>query len=180
MEEFQESKLKGCFKLTPKTFTDERGQFTKIFHEKTFKDLNLETKFKEEYFSISHGGVLRGMHFQTPPEDHVKLVYCSHGSILDVVLDIRHGSPTFGMFDTFELNGSKGETLYIPKGFAHGFYTLSESATMVYKVSTMHAPSNDKGIHWDSFGMEWPSKNPIVSARDSALPPLKQFITPFK
>lgn len=179
MFEIQESKLKGCLKLIPKTFVDQRGQFTKVFHEKTFKDLGLETTFKEEYFSVSYRGVLRGMHFQTPPEDHVKLVYCSQGSVLDVVLDIRRGSPTYGQVEAFELTGNKGECLYIPKGFAHGFYTLSESATMVYKVSTMHSPSNDEGILWSSFGMKWPNQHPTLSQRDSSFAPLDDFRSPF-
>lgn len=175
----QKSKLEGCLKLIPKTFMDQRGQFTKVFHESTFKQLGLETEFKEEYFSVSHEGVLRGMHFQTPPEEHVKLVYCSQGSVLDVVLDIRRGSPTYGKFEAFELTGEKGECLYIPKGFAHGFFTLSDKAIMVYKVSTMYSPNNDVGILWNSFGMDWPNQTPIMSIRDSSFPEIKHFNSPF-
>lgn len=179
MFEIQESKLDGCLKLIPKIFVDHRGQFTKIFHEKTFKDLGLKTDFKEEYFSVSHKGVLRGMHFQTPPEDHVKLVYCSQGSVLDVVLDIRRGSPTYGQFDSFELSGDKGECLYIPKGFAHGFLTLSERATMTYKVTTAHSPDNDEGILWNSFGMKWLIQTPILSSRDLSFKEIQNFNSPF-
>ncbi|MEQ9107774.1 MAG: dTDP-4-dehydrorhamnose 3,5-epimerase [Limnobacter sp.] len=179
MFEILESRLKGCLKLTPKTFVDQRGQFTKVFHEKTFSDLGLETQFKEEYFSVSRSGVLRGMHFQSPPDDHVKLVYCLNGMALDVVLDIRKGSPTYGQYDMFELNGDEASCIYIPKGFAHGFYTLSDSATMVYKVSTMHSPNHDHGILWNSFGVNWPSKSPILSNRDSSFAGLESFISPF-
>lgn len=179
MFEVQESKLKGCLKLIPKTFIDKRGQFTKVFHEKTFKELGLDTDFKEEYFSVSHRGVLRGMHFQTPPEDHVKLVYCSQGSVLDVVLDIRKDSPTYGQFEAFELSGDKGECLYIPKGFAHGFFTTSFQAIMTYKVTTMHNPGCDTGISWNSFGMQWPTQHPTLSERDCNFAPFGDFMSPF-
>lgn len=179
MFEIQESKLQGCLKLTPKTFIDQRGQFTKVFHEKAFMELGLETQFTEEYFSVSHQGVLRGMHFQTPPEDHIKLVYCTRGHVLDVVLDIRKDSPTYGQFDLFELNGESVSCVYIPKGFAHGFYTISEGSTMVYKVSTVHAPNNDEGILWNSFGMKWPDESPVISERDAGFTELSKFNSPF-
>lgn len=179
MFEIQKSKLEGCLKLIPKTFVDQRGQFTKVFHEKTFKDLGLETAFKEEYFSVSHKGVLRGMHFQTPPEDHIKLVYCSKGQLLDVVLDIRKHSNTYGQYDTFKLDSENPSCIYIPSGFAHGFYALSNEATMMYKVTTTHSPSHDDGIHWNSFGFLWPNQSPIMSERDRNFKPFDKFKSPF-
>ncbi len=177
--QIEKTKIPGCFEITPRILEDNRGSFVKTFHHQSFKDNGLETNWVEEYYSLSHHGVLRGLHFQTPPHDHTKLVYCVVGQVLDVVLDLRVGSPTFGESTCFDLSAQKANMIYIPSGLAHGFFTLSETATMIYKVSSMYAADNDAGLLWNSAGIEWPEKNPILSARDEKFPHFDQFDSPF-
>lgn len=179
MFELKPSKLAGCFELQPKVFDDERGRFVKVFHEQAFAAQGLETNFAEEYYSISYKNVIRGLHFQLPPMDHVKMVYCVHGEVLDVVVDLRVGSPTYGQYSLFELSAEKGNSIYIPKGMAHGFCALSDHAIMVYKVSTMYSPANDAGLLWNSVGIPWPTTDAILSVRDKSFLPFDQFISPF-
>jgi dTDP-4-dehydrorhamnose 3,5-epimerase len=173
------SSLPGCHEVLPRVMHDARGSFVKVFHRDAFRELGLETDFAEEYYSHSTRGVIRGMHFQTPPADHVKMVYCVHGEVFDVVLDLRVGSPTYGQVATFILSAETGNYLYIPKGFAHGFCALSETATLVYKVSTVYSPENDAGVLWSSMDVDWPAGAPIVSERDSRFSPLSEFESPF-
>ncbi len=175
----KQSKIPGCFELMPEIFRDERGSFVKVFNESVYKEYGLETHFTEEYYSFSHESVLRGLHFQLKPVDHVKLVYCPVGSVFDVAVDLRIGSPTYGEFEVFQLNDEKANVIYIPKGLAHGFYVLSESAIMMYKVTTQYSPEHDSGILWNSLGIPWPNKKPIISKRDSGFKPFKDFKSPF-
>lgn len=168
-----------------KVFRDERGLFIKPFHAGLFAELGLETDFKEDFYSVSKKGVLRGFHFQTPPEQHSKLVYCSRGSILDVVVDLRVGSNSYGECSSLELSESNGKALFIPEGMAHAFLALSDEATVHYKVSTVHAPAFDSGLLWSSVGFDWSSylsgrSQPIVSPRDAGFQALKDFTSPFK
>lgn len=171
--------IPGCLELIPKVLRDERGLFVKTFHEGVFQEGGLNTHWAEEYYSVSKRGVLRGMHFQVPPHDHVKLVYCPQGRVFDVVLDLRLGSPAFGRFSVFELDEGKANMIYIPSGCAHGFYSFSNTATMVYKVSNVYAPEYDAGLHWNSIGVEWPDKCPVVSERDMSFGGFPDFVTPF-
>lgn len=171
--------LDGCFEIRPFFSEDERGTFVKTFHVERFAELGLPTGWREEYYSSSRKGVLRGMHFQTPPNDHEKLVYCIQGRVLDVVVDLRKASPTFSKHVAIELNAARGTGLMIPKGMAHGFLALSEDVLMTYKVTTVYAPSNDMGIRWDSFGAAWGITQPIISARDAAHPVFSDFVSPF-
>lgn len=120
------------------------------------------------------------MHFQLPPADQVKMVYCVVGRVLDVILDLRVGAPTFGRHVTRELSAAEHNAVYLPSGIAHGFYVLEAPALVIYNVTSEHAPALDSGVRWDSFGMRWPSDAPIVSDRDSRLPTLDQFRSPFK
>jgi len=173
--DFRELPLTGCFEIIPNLFRDERGSFVKTFHCEMFRGQGLETEWREEYYSLSRKGVLRGMHFQTPPHDHNKLVYCTAGSVLDVVVDLRRDSATFGRHAMIELNADSATMLYIPKGFAHGFYTLSDNAAMMYKVSSVYAPAHDVGILWNSLEIPWPETNPVLSARDAGFPPFSAF-----
>lgn len=179
MIEKRESGIYGCFELQPKVFRDERGVFVKTFHEDHFAEMGLQTKWAEEYYSISRKGVLRGLHFQLPPHDHEKLVYCAAGEVLDVVVDLRKGSPTYGQCARFALNSKTANMVYIPRGLAHGFFTLSDTATMIYKVSTVYAPDHDAGILWNSVDVSWPSTHPTLSQRDSELTPLSSFVSAF-
>ena len=171
--------IPGCFQLQPRLFIDNRGTFLKTFHRETFLKMGLVADFPEQFFSTSRKGVLRGLHFQTPPAAHVKLISCLAGSVLDVVVDLRRGSPTFGKHAMFDLSAENASLLYVPVGLAHGFYTLSDSATVLYNVSTMHSPPNDTGIRWNSANIPWPDPNPILSPRDAAFPSFAQFKTPF-
>ena len=174
------STIPGCFEVLPRVLEDARGRFIKVFHRQIFTDLRLETQFAEEYYTVSRWGVIRGMHFQLPPVDHVKLVYCADGTVFDVVVDLRVGSPTYGQYASFELSAEKANYVYIPKGLAHGFCTISEKATLIYKVSTVHSPEHDSGILWNSVGVTWPADTPIISDRDRQFPSLADFLSPFR
>ncbi len=120
------------------------------------------------------------MHFQIPPAAHVKLVYVTSGIILDVVLDIRKGSPTYGKYISAELSEKNRKMMYIPIGCAHGFLSLKNNSCVIYLQTTMYSKDNDAGIHIDSFGMDWGVSSPIMSTRDQAFPALQEFKTPFK
>lgn len=166
--------LAGTFLLEPAHFDDLRGHFIKTYHESDWKDLDLPFKMEEEFFSVSKKNVIRGMHFQIPPHDHEKVVYCLAGSVIDVLLDLRPG-PYFGHTASVVLSAENRNILYIPKGIAHGFLALEDETLMMYKTSTMHAPQSDRGIRWDSFGFEWGTDLPIISARDKNHPPFSDF-----
>ena len=174
-----ETSLPGCFLVTLPEQKDLRGRFVKLFHEASFRENRLETFFPESYYSVSHQGVLRGLHFQIPPQAHVKLVYCLEGHIMDAVVDLRRGSPTYGQFAAFELSDKDAAMLYIPIGMAHGFYVKSLSALVLYKVSTVYSPAHDSGILWNSAKIPWPSATPILSGRDESFPSLADFKSPF-
>ena len=176
-----QTSLSGLVSLEPKIFTDHRGAFVKTYHGPVFQELGIPFEAKEEFFSTSHRGVLRGMHFQLPPADHAKLVYCIVGAVLDVVLDLRRQSPTYGQACSLELSETNRRAFYIPTGFAHGFLALTEGALMVYKTSTTHTPACDAGIRWDSFGFNWPlaESGPIISKRDAEFQALADFKSPF-
>lgn len=173
------TRISGCFEVLNEQKTDERGYFQKIYHENCFSELNLETSYKEIYYSQSNKDVLRGLHFQTPPNDHVKVVHCVVGKIFDVVVDLRQASPTYGEAITFDLSADDGRSIYIPKGLAHGFYVKSESAIVIYKVSSVYSPENDTGILWSSINVDWPSTNPIISSRDKCFDSITKFVSPF-
>jgi len=175
-----ESKLAGCYEIQPQIFKDNRGMFIKTFHEDVFKQFALRTDFVEEYYSVSKKNVLRGLHFQTPPAAHTKLVYCTQGMVLDAVVDLRKGSSTYGEFMLFQLSAGKANMVYIPEGFAHGFFVISDSATMMYKVTSVYSPEHDQGIRWDSVGIDWGNRQPIMSNRDQQFPQLQQFLSPFQ
>lgn len=173
------TRLQGCFQVRPFFARDDRGSFVKTFHAARFAELGLPVTWREEYYSTSKKGVIRGMHFQTPPHDHEKLVYCVQGRVLDVVVDLRRKSPTYGRHVAVELDAAKGLGLLIPKGMAHGFLALTDDVLMAYKVTTTYSPAHDAGIHWNSLGLDWGIDQPIVSSRDLAHPSLGDFVTPF-
>ena len=173
------TEIPGCYEIQPRVLDDARGRFVKIFHRNFFADQGLEVDFAEEYYSVSRQGVIRGMHFQTPPMDHVKIVYCVQGEVFDVAVDLRLGSPSYGKATIFNLSADKGNYIFIPKGLAHGFCATSESATLVYKVSTVYSPEHDTGILWDSIGITWPTRTPLLSDRDRGLIPFSEFKSPY-
>ncbi|OWY37862.1 dTDP-4-dehydrorhamnose 3,5-epimerase [Xenophilus sp. AP218F] len=173
------TKLEGCFLVKPFLAEDERGKFVKTYHTEQFMKAGLPTQWREEYYSSSRMGVIRGMHFQTPPHDHEKLVYCLQGRVKDVVVDLRKSSSTYGQYVAVELDAEHAHGLMIPKGMAHGFLALTEDVLMLYKVTSIYMPTNDAGIHWDSFGLDWGVDEPIVSSRDQLHPVLSDFSSPF-
>lgn len=176
---FKETKLPGAFEIEFFHAEDQRGTFVKTFQNDDFEVNGVETNFKESFYSVSKKNVIRGMHFQLPPEDHSKLVYVTSGKIIDVVMDLRKASPTFKEYISVELSGENHKGLYIPRGMAHGFAVLEENTTMIYLTTTVHNKDFDSGIRWDSFGMEWPVKKPVISERDKNFEPFEDFQSPF-
>ena len=167
--------LGGLFEFEYPRFSDERGEFAKPFHSGSLSEYGLSADFKEFFYSDSHKDVLRGMHFQLPPHAHGKLIFVSGGCVLDVVLDIRHASPTFGEYVSFELCADDQRCLYISPGFAHGFLSLENNSRINYLVTSVHSPAHDAGVRWDSFGFKWPVSSPIVSPRDADFLTLEDF-----
>jgi dTDP-4-dehydrorhamnose 3,5-epimerase len=174
--------LPGVKILRPFVFEDARGNFVKPFHKGQLAAHGISLVVREEFFSTSAAGVLRGMHFQVPPHAHQKLIYCITGRVIDVVLDLREGSPTFGKAATFELSATNRHVVYLPVGFAHGFLSMEDGSCLIYKTDAVHAPDCDRGIRWDSFGFDWPvgDSQPVISARDLEHPSFPQFDTPFR
>ena len=166
--------------MQPDIHRDARGSFVKILHKELYTAAGLNWCFAEEYYSVSAQRVLRGLHFQLPPHDHIKLVYCLEGVVIDAVVDLRKGSPAYGLHAIFELSPKNGAALYIPRGLAHGFYVTSPRATLVYKTETVYAPSHDSGISWNSAGIAWPDPAPLLSDRDKTFPMMKDFNSPFE
>ena len=165
---FEEWSLKYLFLVKSFSSVDERGNFVKNFHKELFiKESIGNYDFRELFYSSSNKNVIRGMHFQIPPRDHSKLVFVMEGSLLDVVIDLRKNSKTFGQHHSQKLNYEDNQALIIPSGFAHGFLSLEDNTKMVYLVSKEHSVEHDCGIKWDSFGFSWPCKNPIISKRDN-------------
>lgn len=170
--------LPGAFLLQPKRFEDSRGSFVKTYQYGLCQTLGVDLDIREEFYSVSHKNVIRGMHFQLPPHEHDKLVYCTHGAVMDVLLDLRTG-PTYGHVVSVQISGENAHIVFIPKGIAHGFLALTDEALMVYKTNSEHMPSLDSGIRWDSFGFDWPCLSPTLSDRDLQHSCFDQLLTPF-
>jgi dTDP-4-dehydrorhamnose 3,5-epimerase len=175
----KETKIAGAFEVELPFSEDDRGDFVKVLHADSFREHGLEANFKESYYSTSRAGTIRGMHFQKPPHDHEKLVYCVEGSVLDVILDLRTGSHTFKESCTIELAKSARNAVYIPRGVAHGFCVEEGSATLVYMTTSVYNQESDSGILWSSFGLDWPVGKPFLSARDKGFAELAAFDSPF-
>jgi dTDP-4-dehydrorhamnose 3,5-epimerase len=174
-----ETKIPGVYIIQNDFFHDFRGKFLKVFHKDIFIYNKLEYEFQEQFYSISKKNVIRGMHFQIPPFEHTKLVYVNRGSIIDVVLDIRKKSSTFGKYMFVNLSAENNKSIYIPIGCAHGFLSLENDTMVTYLQTSTFSPNFDGGINIFSFGMDWPVKNPIVSEKDLELPDFKNFNSPF-
>ena len=170
--------------IVPKRHVDDRGWFSEIFHQERLRDIGITCRFVQDNQSSSkHTGTLRGLHFQLPPAAQAKLVTVVKGRILDVAVDIRRGSPTFGKYVSTELSSETGHQLYIPVGFAHGFLTLENDVVVMYKASDYYAPTHEDGIRWNDpdIAFPWPLEdaNIIISDKDRRLPLLKEFASPF-
>lgn len=172
--------LPGLKLLRLTALQDQRGYFLKNYHQSSFQKNMLPFVFREEYFTSSSANVLRGMHFQIPPFEHFKMVTCILGSVQDVVVDLRVGSPTYLKNFACELSESVASSLIIPPGFAHGFYSRTDKTILQYKVTTEYSPNHDQGISFDSFGFEWPDSSPILSERDRGFVRLENYNSPFR
>jgi dTDP-4-dehydrorhamnose 3,5-epimerase/CDP-3, 6-dideoxy-D-glycero-D-glycero-4-hexulose-5-epimerase len=175
----EELQLEGAKLITLPAFKDARGEFIKTYHDTVLKDADVEFELKESYFSTSAKDVIRGMHFQLPPHDHAKIVFCPNGAILDVIVDLRKSSTTYGLYHAEVLSAENHKAYYIPKGFAHGFKSLTEGAMTYYLVSSEYNKESDTGIRYDSLGYNWQVENPIISDRDLCFPTLQMFDSPF-
>jgi len=174
MTQVRELMIPGAYELQPVINSDQRGCLIKSFDAPTYAAFGLTTHFAESYYSVSRHGVLRGLHFQCPPHDFVKVVYCISGTVMDAILDLRHSSPTYGKYVITTLSSQQANLLYIPPGLAHGFYVMSDEAVTGYLTTKPYAPPADSGVLWNSAGIPWPDDHPIISARDGQLLPLAE------
>lgn len=172
--EFKELKIAGLYEIIPRIFKDDRGYFFESYSEKAFKENGIDVCFVQDNQSFSIPNVIRGLHFQNAPHAQGKLVRALKGKVLDVAVDLREGSPTFGKYDSVLLEAEKGNMIYVPEGFAHGFAALEESQVL-YKCTRLYHKDSEGGIRWDdpSLAIEWGVKDPIVSEKDKALCYLK-------
>ncbi|KMY51037.1 dTDP-4-dehydrorhamnose 3,5-epimerase [Peribacillus loiseleuriae] len=171
------TKLKEVVIVEPKVFGDHRGWFSETYSKSIFADHDINIEFVQDNQSFSATkGTLRGLHYQLDPKAQTKLVRCTKGSIFDVAVDIRKGSPTYGEWFGIELSAENKKQLLVPKGFAHGFMTLTNDVEVQYKVDEVYSPEHDRGILWNdpAIGVEWPMDvKPVLSAKDESAPLLK-------
>ena len=176
--------IDGLFIIEPRIFKDARGYFFESFSQREFEEKVGTINFVQDNESMSQYGVMRGLHFQRPPFTQSKLVRCVRGAVLDVAVDLRKGSPTYGQHVAVELSEENHLQFFVPKGFAHGFSVLTETAVFQYKCDNFYAPQADDGISIldDSLGIDWriPTAKAILSEKDTKHPLLKDFETPFK
>ena len=158
---------------------DIRGKFVKIFNKSQFSELGLNEELREIYYSTSQKDVIRGMHFQMPPFEHEKIVHIIKGGVVDVLVDLRKSSQNYKKYLEIHLSGNKPKSIYIPKGFAHGFKCLEDGTEMIYQVTSEYEPNSDTGIAFDSIGYDWGVQEPIISERDRNFIGLNEFISPF-
>lgn len=165
-----ETGLEGLKLVVPQVFSDERGYFKEAYSQKRYEDAGIPGPFVQDNISVSKQGVLRGMHYDLRM---AKLVYVVFGRIFDVAVDMREGSPTYKQWDAAELSAENHHQFYVPPGFAHGFFVLSDKAVVAYKQTALYDPSQERAVRWDdpSVGIEWPlhGTQPILSAKDAAI-----------
>lgn len=168
--------IAGVWLITPKRHEDQRGSFTETYSRRAFAELGIDCVFVQDNQSHSRSpGTVRGLHFQRPPKAQGKLVRVLRGSILDVCVDLRHSSPSFGRHVTAELSSEKGNQIFVPAGFAHGFCTLEPDTEVSYKADGHYAPEHEGGIVWNdqALAIDWPvaAAEVVISPKDAALPP---------
>ncbi|WP_134681239.1 dTDP-4-dehydrorhamnose 3,5-epimerase [Paracoccus ravus] len=178
----RQSSLSGVLILEPRRHGDQRGFFSESWNRRTLREAGLDLpEFVQDNHSLSAAtGTLRGLHFQSPPHAQGKLVRCGRGSLLDVAVDIRKGSPSYGKWVAEELSFENGRQLWIPAGFLHGFVTRAPDTEICYKCTDHYAPECDGAVAWDSVGIEWGLTGaPLLSGKDAAAPRLADFDSPF-
>lgn len=174
--EFIKTAIPDVILVEPKVFGDNRGWFAEVYSKAAFEKAGINIDFVQDNHSYSaHKGVLRGLHFQKSPKAQTKLVRCTRGAILDVAVDLRKASPTYKQHVAFELTAENHKMLFIPKGFAHGFVTLTDDVEIQYKVDEFYAPECDRSVKFDDpeIGVKWNCPAPILSAKDTNAPLLK-------
>lgn len=172
----------GLAVITPKVHQDERGFFLETFRRDIFEAAGLPCDFVQANHARSEkAGVLRGLHFQTPPDAQSKLVWVTAGEVLDVVVDLRQGSPTFGRHFSILLAARNFTRLLVPKGFAHGYVTLTPGVEFQYMVDAYYAPAQEQGLLWNDpdLGIAWPVSNPVLAGKDNTWPRLQDLVSPF-
>ena len=172
-----ETEIPGVLIIEPAAFEDPRGFFMETYQRERYTDIGITDEFVQDNISFSKEGTLRGLHFQYPTEQ-AKLVQVMKGEVLDVAVDIRRGSPSFGKWTAETLSDGNRRQIYIPKGFAHGFCVLSEEAVFHYKCSDYYHPQSEAGILWsdENLQIQWPVIEPIVSDKDRKLPRLNEIL----
>lgn len=174
-------KLQGTYEINFQRVGDARGFFMRFYDREIFAENNLQTVWEQESVSFNQArDTVRGLHFQRPPLVETKIVRAAHGAIWDVFVDLRKDSETYGEWDAIELSAENNRAVYIPKGFAHGFRTLSENALVEYKIDVPYRADLANGVRWNDkdLNIDWKVENPLISARDSELPFFKNFVSP--
>ena len=173
--------IAGPVLITPRRFGDARGWFCETWNRTALRDAGLDwPEFVQDNHSYSAPRhTLRGLHYQRPPRAQGKLVRCSRGAILDVAVDVRRGSPSYGQHVAVELTAGTGAQLYVPKGFLHGFLTLTPDCEVQYKCTDIYAPDCEGSVAWDSVGIDWGTEAPILSGKDAKAPQFSDFDSPF-
>jgi len=176
-----ETKIKDLLIINPRVFADARGYFFESYNESVFKQNGINANFVQDNQSLSNTGVLRGLHFQAPPFDQGKLVRVITGAVLDVAVDIRKNSPTYGEHVAMELTEENKTMFYIPPGFAHGFLTLRDNTIFSYKCTNIYNKASEGCVLWNDtdININWNISNPILSEKDLIGTPLKEFTSPF-
>ncbi len=174
---FIETEIEGLLIIEPRVFKDDRGYFFESYNQKVFQDAGLDIRFVQDNQSMSQKGVLRGLHFQQPPYAQAKLVSVIKGSVLDVAVDIRTSSPTYGRYCSVVLSEENKKMLFIPEGFAHGFLTLEDNTIFSYKCSNLYNKNSEDAILWndESLNIDWNTGNPILSEKDKLAKSFAEF-----
>jgi len=179
--QIEKTALDGVLILTPQRFGDARGWFCETWNAARMAALGLDLPFVQDNHSFSaEAGTLRGLHYQSPPRAQDKLVRCTRGVIRDIAVDARQGSATYGQWVAVELSAETGRQLLVPKGFLHGFVTLTPDTEVQYKCTDLYAPECDGAVRWDSLGIDWGlGASPILSAKDAVAPAFADWQSPF-
>lgn len=173
--------IEGLFIIEPQVFTDPRGYFYESYNKEKFVASGINIEFVQDNQSLSQKGIIRGLHFQAPPVDQGKLVRVIQGAVLDVAVDIRKNSPTYGQNFSIELTAQNRTMFYIPPGFAHGFETLEDNTIFLYKCTDVYNKQSEGGLLWNDaeLGIKWQNSNPLISEKDKILPLFKDLVSPF-
>ena len=181
--QIEQTPLPDVLIVTPRRFGDARGWFSETWNAARMAEAGLDLPWVQDNHSLSAAkGTLRGLHFQSPPRAQDKLVRCTAGAILDVAVDIRSGSPTYGRWVGVKLSAENGRQLFVPKGFLHGFLTLTDGAEVQYKCTDIYSPDHDGAVRWDdpALGIDWGIATPILSDKDARAPLLADIGSPFQ